>query len=153
VTGRAHASTPPVLVVDDNPVNLRVAVSLVQKAGYRTVSATNGEEALAVVQRQSVLLVLMDCHMPVMDGFEATEKIRGLDGDVALVPIVALTASAMPEELERCKLAGMNDCLTKPVSLKTLSATLNQVEAWSALLREHGATAAEPAVVDRSSTA
>ncbi len=155
-TGRVSAQTPPVLVVDDNPVNLKVAVSLVQKAGYRTLSATNGEEAVAMVQREPVMMVLMDCHMPVLDGFEATERIRALDGDVALVPIVALTASAMPEELERCKLAGMNDCLTKPVSLKALTATLNQVEAWSSLLREHGATASpasEPEKSDQTSAA
>jgi signal transduction histidine kinase/CheY-like chemotaxis protein len=155
-TSRATAQTPPVLVVDDNPVNLKVAVSLVQKAGYRAVSATNGEEAVAVVMREPVLMVLMDCHMPVLDGFEATERIRALEGDVALVPIVALTASAMPEELERCKLAGMNDCLTKPVSLKALTATLNQVEAWSSLLREHGGAASAvvpPTPTDRTSAA
>ncbi len=124
----------PVLVVDDNPINLLVACGLVQKAGYRTLTATNGQEALAVVEKQPVFLVLMDCHMPVMDGYEATERIRALDSEVALVPVIALTASAMPEELERCRSAGMNDCLIKPVTLAMIERTLNQVAALQALM-------------------
>ena len=128
------ANVLPVLVVDDNPINLRVACGLVQKAGYRTLTATNGQEALAVVESQPVFLVLMDCHMPVMDGYEATERIRALDSEVALVPVIALTASAMPEELERCRSAGMNDCLIKPVTLAMIERTLNQVAALQALM-------------------
>jgi CheY-like chemotaxis protein/anti-sigma regulatory factor (Ser/Thr protein kinase) len=132
----AHERAPalPVLVVDDNPINLKVACGLVQKAGYATLTATNGAQALEMVQRQPVCLVLMDCHMPVMDGFEATEKIRSLDGDIAMVPIIALTASAMPEELERCRQSGMNDCLIKPVTLDQLTRTLQQVSALRDLM-------------------
>ncbi len=118
----------PVLVVDDNLINLKVACSLVEKAGYRTETAANGQVALEKVQSGHYLLVLMDCHMPVMDGFQATERIRGLDGDVSMTPIVALTASAMPDELEACKRAGMNDCLTKPVSLQALKSLLHRIE-------------------------
>ena len=118
----------PVLVVDDNLINLKVACSLVEKAGYRTETAPNGQVALEKVQSGHYLLVLMDCHMPVMDGFQATERIRGLDGDVSMTPIVALTASAMPDELEACKRAGMNDCLTKPVSLQALKSLLHRIE-------------------------
>ena len=125
-TGREH-ELPPVLVVDDNPINLKVACALVEKSGYRTLSARNGAEAVDIVTRESVLAVLMDCDMPVMDGFVATEHIRGLDSEVALVPVVALTASAMPEELARCRQAGMNDCLIKPVSLEQIRNTLRQV--------------------------
>lgn len=131
--GHAPKDSRPVLVVDDNPINLLVACSLVQKAGYRTVTATNGEEALAMVTSQPLAMVLMDCHMPVMDGYEATERIRTLDSDVALIPVIALTASALPEELERCRRAGMNDCLIKPVTLATLERTLRQVAALQAL--------------------
>jgi CheY-like chemotaxis protein len=69
-----------------------------------------------------------------MDGFEATEHIRALDSDLSLVPIVALTASAMPEELERCRKAGMNDCLVKPISLEQLQRTLAQVAAMESTL-------------------
>ena len=131
---RPSADVHPVLVVDDNPINLRVACGLVEKAGYRTLTATNGAEALGVVQAQPVFLVLMDCHMPVMDGYEATERIRALDGDVAMVPVIALTASAMPEELERCRRAGMNDCLIKPVTLAMLERSLGRVAAMQARL-------------------
>ncbi len=132
--GPPPEATLPVLVVDDNPINLLVACSLVQKAGYRTVTATNGEEALAMVQSQPLAMVLMDCHMPVMDGYEATERIRALDSDVALIPVIALTASALPEELERCRQAGMNDCLIKPVTLAMLERTLRQVATLQALM-------------------
>jgi signal transduction histidine kinase/ActR/RegA family two-component response regulator len=134
VTAPPSAGALPVLVVDDNPINLRVACGLVEKAGYRTLIATNGLEAVKAVQAQPVALVLMDCHMPEMDGYEATERIRALDSDVAMVPIIALTASAMPEELERCRKAGMNDCLVKPVSLEQLERTLAQVAALEALM-------------------
>ena len=127
-------STHPVLVVDDNAINLRVACGLLEKAGYVTESASNGREALEKVQAHRYALVLMDCHMPVMDGFEATERIRGLDSDASLTPIIALTASALPEELEACRRAGMNDCLTKPVSMKMLQRVLGQVAQLEAQL-------------------
>ncbi len=127
-------SSRPVLVVDDNAINLRVACGLLHKAGYATESATNGQQAFDMVKAQRYALVLMDCHMPVMDGFEATERIRGLDGDVAMTPIIALTASALPEELEACRRAGMNECLTKPVSYKTLRHALKQVARYQAIL-------------------
>ncbi len=124
----------PVLVVDDNVVNLKVACSLVERAGYRTETAADGQQALEKVQRNQYLLVLMDCHMPVMDGFIATERIRGLDGDAGMTPVVALTASALPDEIEACKRAGMNDCLVKPVSLKAVEAMLQRVEHYRRIL-------------------
>ncbi len=126
--------TRPVLVVDDNAINLRVACGLLHKAGYTTESASNGQEAFDMVKSQRYALVLMDCHMPVMDGFEATERIRGLDGAAAMTPIIALTASALPEELEACRRAGMNECLTKPVSFKMLQRALHQVARYQAVL-------------------
>jgi signal transduction histidine kinase/ActR/RegA family two-component response regulator len=134
VTPAAQRSSLPVLVVDDNAINLKVACSLVEKAGYRTEVAENGQEALELVQARPFLMVLMDCHMPVMDGFAATERIRGLDGDVSMTPIVALTASAMPEELEACKRSGMNECLSKPVSLAALKAVLQRVEHYRRIM-------------------
>ncbi len=124
----------PVLVVDDNAINLRVACSLLNKAGYSTDTATNGLEALEKVQAHPYSMVLMDCHMPTMDGFEATERIRGLEGDVALIPIIALTASALPEELEACRRAGMNECLTKPVSMKMLQRVISQVNHFESIM-------------------
>jgi CheY-like chemotaxis protein len=72
-------------------------------------------------------LVLMDCHMPEMDGFTATERIRAMDTAAARVPIVALTASTLPEDLEACRRSGMNEVLTKPVSLATLTSVLDRL--------------------------
>ena len=106
-----------VLVVDDNPVNLRVAASLVEKAGFISMPATSGAQALEVMHSGSdVALVLMDCHMPEMDGFEATERIRALPCGL-LLPIVALTASATPDDVAACRRAGMNEVLAKPIRL------------------------------------
>ncbi len=112
-----------VLVVDDNPINLRVASSLVEKAGFISVGATSGREALELMSAGDVALVLMDCHMPEMDGFEATERIRRLPSGLQL-PIVALTASATPDDVEACRRAGMNEVLAKPIHLDTLREVL-----------------------------
>jgi signal transduction histidine kinase/ActR/RegA family two-component response regulator len=109
-----------VLVVDDNPINLRVASALVEKAGFVVDTAVDGAKALEAVQRQAYALVLMDCHMPTMDGFEATQRIRALDGEAGRTPIVALTASARQEDLEACRKVGMNDYLAKPVTFAAL---------------------------------
>ncbi|MBL8933005.1 MAG: response regulator, partial [Archangium sp.] len=113
---------PPltVLVVDDNAVNRRVAEGLLQRAGYSVRTVTNGQEALDAIVAAPVDAVLMDCHMPVMDGFEATERIRKLDSPRARTPIIALTASASSEDREACQRAGMNECLAKPVSYNDL---------------------------------
>jgi signal transduction histidine kinase len=113
-----------VLVVDDNPINLRVAVELVRKAGCEATGVTNGALAVQAIRERAFDLVLMDCHMPEMDGFEATEKIRALDGARGRTPIVALTASAMPDEIAACHRAGMNRVLTKPVSFAALEEVL-----------------------------
>jgi CheY-like chemotaxis protein len=125
----SHAARLPVLVVDDNPINLRVATSLVERAGFPTRTATNGREALELMQRERFGLVLMDCHMPEMDGYETTERLRAMPGPLAKIPVVALTASAMPEDLERCRLAGMNECLTKPIAYDALAEMLTRFEA------------------------
>jgi CheY-like chemotaxis protein/two-component sensor histidine kinase len=129
------ATTPPsgphakdtgrlVLVVDDNPINLAVAAQLVEKAGFRAHTAASGVEALEALAAHDFVLVLMDCHMPEMDGFTATERIRSMPPPVAQVPVVALTASTLPEDLEACRRSGMNEVLTKPVSLATLASVL-----------------------------
>ena len=122
----ASAQRRTVLVVDDNPVNLKVAVSLVEKAGFHADGAVNGKEALEAVRTGSYSLVLMDCHMPEMDGFEATEKIRALTGELSHTPIVALTASAMPDELAACRRVGMNSVLAKPLTFAALRETLRE---------------------------
>ncbi len=115
-----------VLVVDDNPINLRVASSLVEKAGFVSLPATSGREALELMESGDVALVLMDCHMPEMDGFEATERIRAKPLGEQL-PIVALTASATPDDVAACRRAGMNEVLAKPIHLETLREVLGRL--------------------------
>ena len=116
-----------VLVVDDNPINLAVAAQLVEKSGFRARKAASGPEALSLLSKTNdVTLVLMDCHMPEMDGFEATERIRALTTVKTGLPIIALTASTLPEDLEACRRSGMNDVLIKPVALATLSTVLHR---------------------------
>jgi signal transduction histidine kinase/CheY-like chemotaxis protein len=115
-----------VLVVDDNPINLKVACSLVERAGYAVETACTGREALEVFARGQFDVVLMDCHMPEMDGFEATRRLRASPGKGAQVPIFALTASTLPEDVAACEAAGMDGCLAKPVSMERLVETLSR---------------------------
>ncbi|MDQ1583133.1 MAG: two-component system, sensor histidine kinase and response regulator, partial [Microbacteriaceae bacterium] len=86
--------------------------------------ATNGAEAVAAVESTSYQVVLMDCHMPVMDGFDATAAIRGLAGEASRVPIIAMTAGAQDADRQRCLEAGMDDFLSKPVDLSALKEAL-----------------------------
>jgi len=123
VRSRAETARRPVLVVDDNPVNLLVASGLVQRAGYPVRVARNGREAVEAVLAEEFALVFMDCQMPEMDGLEATRRIRAATTH-AQTPIVALTASGLAEELDACRQAGMNDCLVKPVSLAMVKRAL-----------------------------
>jgi CheY-like chemotaxis protein len=88
---------------------------MLEREGHHVVVAVDGFEAVATVQEQSFDLVLMDMQMPVMDGMEAARRIRGLDTSVRNIPIVALTANVMAEEIASCRAAGMNDHLAKPV--------------------------------------
>ncbi|HMQ29110.1 MAG TPA: response regulator [Chloroflexaceae bacterium] len=115
-----------VLVVDDNAVNQRVTVRMLEKLGYRADVAGNGREALAALAQIGYSLVLMDCHMPVMDGFAAAEAIRAAEGEGRRTPIVALTANALAGERERCLAAGMDDYLTKPIHADALRDALRR---------------------------
>ncbi|MFT3712236.1 MAG: ATP-binding protein [Archangium sp.] len=117
-------ASPRVLVVDDNPINLRVARTLVEKAGFRVDAVASGEEAVKLAAQHDYFVVLMDCHMPAMDGFEATTQIRELTGPRGRVPVVALTASTSEEDFEACRRSGMNEVLTKPISLEALARSL-----------------------------
>jgi signal transduction histidine kinase/CheY-like chemotaxis protein len=114
------------LVVEDNAVNQVVTRGLCQKVGFEVDVVENGQLAVAAVQAREYALVLMDCQMPVMDGYEATIAIRKLGGRSGKVPIVALTASAMREELDRCLAVGMNDVLPKPLRREVLEAVLRR---------------------------
>jgi PAS domain S-box-containing protein len=124
-TAAARAATR-VLVAEDNAVNRKVVASLLEGLGYRVEVATNGAEAVEACRRSSYDLVLMDRQMPEMDGLRATVLIREHEGTSRRTPIVALTASALAGERERCLDAGMDDYLTKPVRLQVLDATIRK---------------------------
>ena len=110
-----------VLVVDDNPVNLRVATYMLENLGVKTQTASGGADAIAAALAGDFSCILMDCQMPGIDGLEATRRIRAKG---RTMPIVALTASAFVEDREACQLAGMDDMLTKPVMPEDLSRVL-----------------------------
>ena len=115
-----------VLLVEDNLVNQMVGVAMLESLGLEVVSSENGEEALAKLAETPFALVLMDCHMPVMDGYEATHRIREAEqrNGRPRMPIVALTANAFKNDVERCLAAGMDAHLAKPYSTKQLRAVL-----------------------------
>ena len=113
-----------ILLVEDNPVNQLVAKGMLSKLGCDVAVAAHGGEALSQLEQQDFDLVLMDCNMPVMDGYEASRQIRQSERWPDL-PIVALTANAMPEERERCRAAGMNDYLAKPFRREELETLLD----------------------------
>jgi two-component system, sensor histidine kinase and response regulator len=113
-----------VLLVEDNPVNQRVAIRMLEKVGVRSDVAENGREAVAAVSRYAYDLVLMDCQMPELDGYAATAQIRAAEPSGRRLPIVAMTAAAMHGDRERCLEAGMDDYLTKPITRDRLLAVL-----------------------------
>ena len=121
-----EADRARVLVVEDNPVNQEVVGSMLSGLGFEVSKAENGAEALQVLERMQFDLVLMDCQMPTMDGYRATEEIRRREGDGRHTPIVALTAHAMEGDRERCLAAGMDDYLAKPLNLERLGETLGR---------------------------
>jgi signal transduction histidine kinase/CheY-like chemotaxis protein len=118
-----------ILLAEDNPINQRVAIRLLERGGWRVDVAANGREALESVHRTRYDLVLMDCQMPEMDGYEATREIRiaeSRSGDDRRVPIVAMTANAMDGDRQQCLDAGMDDYLTKPVRPDELYALVDR---------------------------
>jgi CheY-like chemotaxis protein len=123
------ASALRVLLAEDNPVNQLVAQRLLARLGVHVEVVVNGEEAIDILRKVRFDLVLMDCQMPVMDGFEATRRIRDRASGVLnpLVPIVAMTANAMRGDRERCLEAGMTDYLSKPVNPEALTAVIDRL--------------------------
>jgi PAS domain S-box-containing protein len=115
-----------ILVVDDVDLNRELMLAMLSKYGCDVELAEDGVGALKALEVQSFDLILMDCQMPVMDGFAATRAIRSQASPAATMPIVALTASAQPEHLARCRAAGMNDHLTKPLNPQALEDVLQR---------------------------
>lgn len=116
-------SNKKILVAEDNHTNQMVISAMLKRLGYEFDICNNGEEAVAVLQESTYSLILMDCQMPVLDGFQATQKIRE-QPTIADIPVIALTAGATDKEKQKCYDAGMNDFLSKPIKLGLLKDTL-----------------------------
>jgi CheY-like chemotaxis protein len=112
-----------ILVVEDNPINQQVAREFLEREGFEVFMANDGRECLAAVRQSAFDLVLMDLHMPEMDGFEATRALRQ-EARYAQLPIVAMTAAAMEKDRTACLTAGMNDHLAKPIDHHDLTRVL-----------------------------
>ena len=112
------------LVAEDNEVNQLVARGMANRLGYGVDIVEDGAQAVTAALSGNYAAVLMDCHMPVMDGFDATRAIRARNGHSARIPIIAMTAGALNEDRERCFAAGMDDYISKPVDLATLGTVL-----------------------------
>jgi two-component system, sensor histidine kinase and response regulator len=145
-----------ILVVEDNIVNQKLAVRMVEKLGYKPDVVENGQEALTALAKGTYAAILMDCQMPIMDGFETTRNIREREASVASadkpdrgaarsetapqstphIPIIAVTANAMQGDRERCLAAGMDDYLSKPIKLDELRAALSH---WACSLPDKAA--------------
>lgn len=131
------AQAPRVLLVDDHPLNRELGEAILTLAGCQVVTAQDGAEALAAAEHGGYDLILMDVHMPVMDGLAATRAIRALPRPAGAVPIVALSADVLPEQVARCRAAGMNGHVAKPIDRDDLIAAVARALEGEAL--EHAA--------------
>ena len=124
-----------ILLVEDNVVNQHLAVRLLEKHGHTVVVANNGREALAALAHEAFDLLLMDVQMPIMDGFEATAAIREKEKATGgHLPIVAMTAHAMRGDEERCRAAGMDDYISKPINSAELFVLLDKQSSPSSVI-------------------
>lgn len=128
----ARSRSLNILMADDDPVNALVVGTMLKGSGHRFQVVENGEDAVEAARSGEFDVVLMDVSMPGMDGFEATQRIRAIDGDGSSVPILALTGYTSPADVERCLEAGMNGSLAKPIDRHALSTAL---ASWSSLPR------------------
>jgi CheY-like chemotaxis protein len=121
-----------VLLVDDNPVNVSVASLMLERLGYRVDAVTDGQQAIDAAAARDYTAILMDCEMPVLDGYAATAEIRRGHREVR-VPIIAMTANITEIDRQRCLDAGMDDFVSKPILMDVLRAAL---ERWAPRLAD-----------------
>jgi CheY-like chemotaxis protein len=117
---------PKILVVEDDFANQQVATLFLKKFGYQAEVAENGAIAASLAQQHQYQLILMDCQMPIMDGFTATKAIRMSEGPNQNTPIIALTANLVSGIKVECKDCGMNDILYKPVAMNAMKAMVDK---------------------------
>ncbi len=125
---KAEPKNKRILVVEDNFINQRIALSLLEKLGYKAEAVANGIEALEAISRMHYDVILMDCQMPEMDGYEATRLLRIREGTDHHTIVIAMTANAVEGDREKCLAAGMDDYIGKPVNVAVLKSTL---ENWT----------------------
>jgi len=129
-------SLKTVLLAEDNPINRRVALGMLEKLGFTVAIAEDGQQALAAYRQNPFDIVIMDCQMPVMDGYEATRAIRELEGTQRHAIIIALTANAIAGDRQQCLDAGMDDYLAKPARINALVAVIDHQLRQAELLAE-----------------
>ena len=144
-----------VLLVEDNPVNQKVATQMIERLGHLVDVAGNGLEGVAAARKLPYDIILMDCQMPEMDGYEATAEIRRLEGEARHTPIVAMTANALQGDRERCLASGMDDYVSKPIRSAEMQATLARWVGWAepAAAREAAPATPPPAMTAEAALA
>ncbi len=133
-SGLEQRTVLKILLVEDTPINLNLVQHQVQLLGHQSDSAVNGQKALEKLAHHHYDIVLMDCQMPVMDGYQATQKLRLREGDDRHTVVIGMTAYAMQGDREKCLAAGMDDYLSKPVMVKNLEQML---ERWASVIKKN----------------
>ena len=131
--GTAPVNAPAILIVEDNETNALILTHMLKLLGYRSDTVSNGADALEAAARETYSTILMDCQMPIMDGFTTTRRLRSRFAGDPRIPIVAITATATTEDQERCLAAGMDDYLPKPIIMDRLGAVLTR---WAPLAQD-----------------